>query len=83
MNKLRDKIIKTFLRNDKSMRAQQFLFMSLLGTIAMIFGVVYTLSEGLGIRNVVALLFGAFLWEAFSGQVKSSMHMRFVHLSLL
>ena len=60
MNKLRDKIIKTFLRNDKSMRAQQFLFMSLLGTIAMIFGVVYTLSEGLGIRNVVALLFGAF-----------------------
>ena len=60
MNKLKDRIIKMFLRKDNSMQSQLFLFMSLLGAIAMLLGSVYTFFMEDGFNNVVPLLLGAF-----------------------
>jgi hypothetical protein len=47
MNKLSDRIIRVLIRKDVSIHAQLFRFMSLLGTIAMAVGGVYTLAEGM------------------------------------
>ena len=44
MSKLSDRIIQVLIRKDVSIHAQLFRFMSLLGTIAMAVGGVYTLS---------------------------------------
>ena len=44
MNKLSDRIIRALIRKDVSIHAQLFRFMSLLGTIAMTVGGVYTLA---------------------------------------
>lgn len=55
MNKLSDRIIRVLIRKDVSIHAQLFRFMSLLGTIAMAVGGVYTLAEGMEIKNVIAL----------------------------
>lgn len=60
MNKLSDRIIRVLIRKDVSIHAQLFRFMSLLGTIAMAVGGVYTLAEGMEIKNVIALFAGAF-----------------------
>ena len=45
MSKLSDRIIQVLIRKDVSIHAQLFRFMSLLGTIAMAVGGVYTLAE--------------------------------------
>lgn len=60
MNKLKDRIIKMFLRKDNSMQSQLFLFMSLLGAVSMFLGSIYTFFMDKGLNNVVLLLFGAF-----------------------
>lgn len=60
MNKLKDRMIKLFLRKDNSMQAQLFLFMSLLGAVSMFLGSIYTFFMDKGLNNVVLLLFGAF-----------------------
>ena len=44
MSKLSDRIIQVLIRKDVSIHAQLFRFMSLLGTIAMAVGGVYTLA---------------------------------------
>ena len=54
MSKLSDRIIQVLIRKDVSIHAQLFRFMSLLGTIAMAVGGVYTLAEGMEIKNVAA-----------------------------
>ena len=59
MSKLSDRIIQVLIRKDVSIHAQLFRFMSLLGTIAMAVGGVYTLAEGMEIKNVAALFAGA------------------------
>ena len=59
MSKLSDRIIQVLIRKDVSIHAQLFRFMSLLGTIAMALGGVYTLAEGMEIKNVAALFAGA------------------------
>ncbi len=59
MSKLSDRIIQVLIRKDISIHAQLFRFMSLLGTIAMAVGGVYTLAEGMEIKNVAALFAGA------------------------
>ena len=58
MSKLSDRIIQVLIRKDVSIHAQLFRFMSLLGTIAMAVGGVYTLAEGMEIKNVAALFAG-------------------------
>ena len=58
MSKLSDRIIQVLIRKDISIHAQLFRFMSLLGTIAMAVGGVYTLAEGMEIKNVAALFAG-------------------------
>ena len=59
MSKLSDRIIQVLIRKDISIHAQLFRFMSLLGTIAMAVGGVYTLAEEMEIKNVAALFAGA------------------------
>ena len=69
MSKLSDRIIQVLIRKDVSIHAQLFRFMSLLGTIAMALGGVYTLAEGMEIKNVAALFCrGAFYGHAFLGR---------------
>lgn len=70
MSKLSDRIIQVLIRKDVSIHAQLFRFMSLLGTIAMAVGGVYTLAEGMEIKNVAALFIcrGAFYGHAFLGR---------------
>lgn len=75
MSKLSDRIIQVLIRKDVSIHAQLFRFMSLLGTIAMALGGVYTLAEGMEIKNVAALFAGRFLWACFSGQERNSSNM--------
>ena len=75
MSKLSDRIIQVLIRKDVSIHAQLFRFMSLLGTIAMAVGGVYTLAEGMEIKNVAALFAGALLWACFSGQEINSSNM--------
>ena len=59
MSKLSDRFFQVLIRKDISIHAQLFRFMSLLGTIAMAVGGVYTLAEGMEIKNVAALFAGA------------------------
>ena len=70
MSKLSDRIIQVLIRKDVSIHAQLFRFMSLLGTIAMAVGGVYTLAE-----MSQHYLPGRFLWACFSGQEINSSNM--------
>ena len=76
MSKLSDRIIQVLIRKDISIHAQLFRFMSLLGTIAMAVGGVYTLAEGMEIKKMSQhYLPGRFLWACFSGQERNSSNM--------
>lgn len=75
MSKLSDRIIQVLIRKDVSIHAQLFRFMSLLGTIAMAVGGVYTLAEGMEIKMSQHYLPGRFLWACFSGQEINSSNM--------
>lgn len=68
MSKLSDRIIQVLIRKDVSIHAQLFRFMSLLGTIAMAVGGVYTLAEGMEIKMSQHYLPGRFYGHAFLGR---------------
>lgn len=69
MSKLSDRIIQVLIRKDVSIHAQLFRFMSLLGTIAMAVGGVYTLAEGMEIKKCRSIICrGAFYGHAFLGR---------------
>ena len=73
MSKLSDRIIQVLIRKDISIHAQLFRFMSLLGTIAMAVGGVYTLAEPYILAHYY--LPCGFLLACFSGQERNSSNM--------